>query len=226
MTQSNEIAIVTAYDKGIAHYADLCSFTKSEYCGRYGYKFFLDIKDEIPSGFIRISYILELMSLYPDIKWFVWMDNDTMIMNYNISLQSIIGDGFDFIIGEDWNGINSGVFFIRNCDNSKRFLQSVLDHKHTEEQLKYPKWWTDSEQAAIAFNLDKINALVCHHSIFNGYIIGPRPDNDWRTCGLGPFNKDYQAVQFKFGDFILHFVGDYQDNKIRNINKYLDLVIK
>lgn len=82
------IAIVTAYTPQIAELVAPISRNKQEYCDKWGYKFFLEIKDwdeklvGKSSGFYKIEYVLRLMKENPDIDTFVWMDNDALITNF------------------------------------------------------------------------------------------------------------------------------------------------
>jgi hypothetical protein len=55
-----------------------------------------------------------------------YIDMDAVIMNPEIKLESLIsvgGKGSDFIMTEDWNGLNTGVWFVKNTLWSKKFLE-------------------------------------------------------------------------------------------------------
>ena len=56
-----------------------------------------------------------------------------MIMKPSIKLENIInwaGNDWDIIISNDWNGINSGVFFVKNTSWSIQFLLLCNQQDH------------------------------------------------------------------------------------------------
>jgi hypothetical protein len=232
----SNIAVVTCYTSNIAELVAPLSQNKQEYCDRWGYKFFLEIISEqediwkkrvgMELGIYRFALILKLMREKPNIEIFVWMDNDAFVMNQTTKIEDIISNA-DLIIGEDWNGINTGVFFIRNNNKCHKFLDNIIKYNPNPFDGR-PYWWVKSEQCAVSDMLEKSGLVIDlhHHSLFNGYLIGPRPDNDWRTLGLGPRNPNWQPRSFQLGDFILHLVGTHNNEKLQLIEEYLGKVIK
>jgi len=230
-------AIATLYNRNVEELVKPLTENKREYCDRWGYKFFLNIVDYTEEdwenkyhrvfGYARIQYIRDLMLQYPDIDYFCWIDNDAFVMNQTISLESIIDKipPCDFIIGEDWNGINDGVFIIKNNKDTQEFLDKVFNFKPFLRDIR-PYWWVITEQCALTSLLGTIKTCIVHHSLINGYLIGPRPDNDWRRAGLKPFNQDWEPRGFQIGDFVLHLVGEHNSNKPALIQRYLQEVIK
>ena len=223
------IGIVCAYTPNIAQLVEPLTLNKKEYAEKYNYKFFHVVSDfsEMPKdrGFFRVYFISKLMNEYPNIEWFVWMDNDTCVMNFNIKLEQFIDNEYDFIIGEDWNGINSGVFFIHNNQAGKQFFIDVYN-TNAEDFPTKPKWWAVSEQCAFDAHKHSIKTKIVHHSLFNGYLIGPEFHNDWRRCGLKPSNPNWQVKQFALGDFLLHLVGTPLNEKEILIPSIIEVVIK
>ena len=63
-----------------------------------------------------------------DAQYILWMDNDSLIVNQTLSLESLIaGDpGKDFYISSDFNGINFGVFAVRNSEWSRQLFESLF----------------------------------------------------------------------------------------------------
>jgi hypothetical protein len=219
-------AIVTCYTNNIAELVAPLSANKQEYCDRHGYKFFLCQYEEPCSGFDRIRYIRRLMYDNPEIDTFMWMDNDAFVMNMMTPIEeitNIVNNEFDLLIGADWNGINTGVFLIKNTKRCQEFLCQVLDFKPNIQDGR-PYWWCISEQCAINDLMHTIDTVVCHHSLFNGYLIGPDESNDWRSRGLG--NKYWYDQRFRIGDFVLHLVGTTLENRKIQTEEYLSMVIK
>jgi len=229
------IAVVSAYTENIAELVAPLSANKQEYCDKWGYKFFLDIvpattvewskQNQKTFGLYRIILIKQLMIDHPEIDVFVWMDNDAFVMNFNKPLGDFIIPDIDLLIGEDWNGINVGVFFIRNNEQCRNFLQNVIDYIPPTTDIR-PYWWVISEQNSVSELLHTVNTGLVHHSLINGYLIGPRKDNDFRPFGLGPRIRDWQPRSFQLGDFALHLVGEHNENKPTLIKEYLEKVIK
>jgi len=233
------IDILTMHNKAIKPLTDITLKNKIEYCDKHSYNLCYDdftkpIIHENPANKdeanLRKLCLIKNTLLTTESDWLCWIDGDALIMNMQIPLSKFINDEFDFIIGEDWNGLNAGVFFIRNCMQSLEFINKCIEYKPTQFDMENtPFWWWPSEQCAytrLIGQVEDFNTFIVHHSYFNGYIIGPREDNDWRNHGIGPFNKEWKERRFQSGDFILHLVGDYLPNKIINAKKYIKEVIR
>jgi hypothetical protein len=146
-------------------------------------------------------------------------------MNYTVSLENFLDEDADFVIGEDWNGLNAGVFFLRVCQDSIDFIDRCIQYQPTNfDKTQTPWWWWPSDQCAFTRCLDTIKSKVVHHSLFNGYVIGPSNhlNNDWRYMNIGSF--DFVPRLFKRGDFILHLVSQSHD-KVQTIKQLLKKVV-
>lgn len=227
----SKIAVVSAYTKNIAELVQPLTKNKEEYCNLHGYKFFLNIVDcdvKDFSGYYRFNYILELMITNPEIELFCWIDNDAFITNFTIKLESFqdyLENDWNFIVGEDWNGINTGVFLIKNNPETRQFVQKILDFVPNPLDGR-PYWWVKSEQCAVNSLISTIKTILVPHYMINSYLITSRSDNDWRWAGLGPINTQWNTRVFQAGDFILHLVGTPNEEKPELINKYLKVVIR
>jgi hypothetical protein len=66
-------------------------------------------------------------------RWFFWIDADALFTNFDIEIESLIKEfatssifkPVDLLIAKDWNGLNSGVFLLRNSDDAKEYLKTV-----------------------------------------------------------------------------------------------------
>ena len=166
---------------------------KAAYCERHGYRFHaytesLDTSRPIPWS--KVLIILEIME-DPDCEWVFWTDADSLIMNSKIKLKYFLDDRYDMIVASDFNGINTGQFFIRNCKWSKDFLARV----YAKEEFINNGWW---EQAAIidlynnADSKDRDHIKVLKQRAMNSYV----PEMF--------FDKN---VYWHPDDFIIHFAG-------------------
>jgi hypothetical protein len=139
----------------------------------------------------------------PRLKWIVWMDADTLIMNHGIPIEDIIEEKNHFIITIDRCGINTGVFFARNCPWSVQFLNNVYNRTDCLSHC-FP------EQTAVARELERKEFLsytrIVPQRLFNSYpseIIGYS------------LNSTYHP-----GDFIIHFPSARNDDLTYLFNKY------
>lgn len=72
-----------------------------------------------------------------------WTDLDTIIMNPEMSLETFLPpddfDEVDFIVAEDWNGMNAGIFMLRISKWSLRYMSDVIAYRdyHEDEELEW-----------------------------------------------------------------------------------------
>uniref|UniRef100_A0A0D6QZR7 Uncharacterized protein n=1 Tax=Araucaria cunninghamii TaxID=56994 RepID=A0A0D6QZR7_ARACU len=140
------IAMVTASDesgtipeRSFQGLMKLVEPNKKRYADRHGYDF-IDASDAVdksrpPSW----SKILAVRNHLPKYDWIFWNDADSLVTNPNIALEdvlySITGDMDyqnmpDFIVTEDVTGVNAGMFFFRNSEWSRMFLD---------------RWWNQTD---------------------------------------------------------------------------------
>lgn len=171
---------------------------KEEYCRRHGYDFYAI--SETPPGrsvpWMKIPAALSLLSLEYD--WVVLVDIDAVIIDHSVKLEEFTDTRYDAIIGLDHNGINTGVFFVRNTVWSRLFLAEVWTL--TEEKMS-PWWW---EQAGI-MRMVKAEGVRNHVKLspqthFNSYVTNSLDDS-----------------------FIIHFPGSAKKEVWRYVLKYYGL---
>lgn len=171
----------------------LCTVSQKQHAKKHGYTRF---DDNFPFNSNRDypwAKIKLLENHLADWDWLVWIDGDVLITNQDCKIEKfieLIQPNKFMMIGEDFQGINSGVFFIRNCLLAHEFIKDV--------------WMWDGyggapffEQTAIDFFIHTPKyasdiQIVPHKyvSIFNAY--DPRMDSQ---------------VHWKPGDFCIHFAG-------------------
>jgi hypothetical protein len=146
-------------------------------------------------------------------KWVLWMDTDTLITNFKVSLTTLMrehitkeqqGDdskrrrAADIILTKDWNGINTGVFLIRHSEWSDGFLRRAWDEQ-TNPACDAPLGWWDQRGFVClldrkvnrgAFASDSHIHYLPLQRILNSYPLAPREHGD----------AVYQA-----GDFVAHY---------------------
>ena len=145
------------------------SLSKKLYCEKWGYSFDDDESIYDPSRHPAWSKILLLKKCLLETcekytkkyDFVIWMDADTMIMNDEIHLETLIDKYIDtskdFLVSRD-NGyrINTGVWFIRNNDYTMNILNKVWDNTEKGEQ----EYW---EQGSFCYLYDtNVDDLKSH----------------------------------------------------------------
>jgi mannan polymerase II complex MNN10 subunit len=151
--------------------------------------------------------------------YLMYIDMDVVIMHHSTPLSVFIdlSPSSDFIMTEDWNGVNTGIWLAKNTDFAHWFLktawnQTQLIPKKSKEGIPYP---FEYEQRAFHFLLNTeiwqqrrlphyrgdIEELRKHYFLlpqcaFNSYIMHP-----WYWHG------DREKSQYVEGDFLVHFAG-------------------
>jgi galactosyl transferase GMA12/MNN10 family len=169
----------------------LGTYNKLEYCFKHGYDFLLAQENLDKNRHVYWTKILLTLKALDNREndYVVWVDADTLIMNLNTKIEDLVKDGSDFYIAKDLNGINSGVYIIKNTPWAKDFMNNVYARTDCLSHLL-------PEQTAIALELEKPenieHALIVPQRFFNSY------------------PKEYkfgESASFQPGDFLIHFPG-------------------
>lgn len=164
---------------------------RQQYCERHGYAchVFTDAVKGRAAGWYRLPAVLTLLGR-GDFDWIFHLDLDAVIHDHSVRLEEFLDPRYDLIIGVDRNGINNGVFFIRNSTWSRLLYAEAWTRTHEKNSI----YW--AEQAALAGILrDNIGAQnhlkVMPHAFFNTYL---------------PEGEIQPAIE-STGAFIIHFAG-------------------
>ncbi|ORX88173.1 galactosyl transferase [Basidiobolus meristosporus CBS 931.73] len=200
----SEIAVVMAYDEKESHYLPRSRDNKEEYARKHGYKFLQDgIHDKsrgAVSAWGKIVSLRKYMKMYPNIKWFWWIDVDTVLMDPTIALEDhILGNltkpeysEKDMVISYDCNGLNAGSFLIRNSPWSQNFLATVYSPQYST-RFGY------AEQGTMQHLFETSPDVAEHFYFVPQNLINAFPIE---ACG----DEDY-VHSYKEGDLIIHFAG-------------------
>lgn len=197
MLPDKKIALVTMYDDNCKSYAQLSDITKKEYCRLHNYDYICMKQNAAPGkhpvwGKIRV--VRDLLNTYDIV---IWVDADAIIANKNFNIQPYIIDNFDLYISQDNNGINTGIFIIKNTETGKKILDQIWN---SYRQFQYV---TFRQQACLGY-LWKTkygpNIRILPHKLINSYDdIYPQRD---------------RVNIYKQGDFILHLPNERACNKV------------
>eukprot|EP01094_Clydonella_sp_ATCC50884_P021983 TRINITY_DN4953_c0_g1_i1.p1 TRINITY_DN4953_c0_g1~~TRINITY_DN4953_c0_g1_i1.p1 ORF type:complete len:510 (+),score=120.87 TRINITY_DN4953_c0_g1_i1:168-1532(+) len=119
-----KIGIIMAYEKAYAKkLGPMSKENKEEYGRKHGYDVMVNTSTIVRDR--KSSWAKVKMAEWhlPKYDWLFWADTDTLIMNMDVRLEAFIDDRYDIIITKDLNGLNAGVWFIRNTPWSMAFLK-------------------------------------------------------------------------------------------------------
>ncbi|KAI1664260.1 galactosyl transferase GMA12/MNN10 protein [Pyrenophora tritici-repentis] len=180
-------------------------------------------EDLAPGAWNKIAYLQHLTLtelLKPEderLEWILWIDRDAIVLDACRPLSSFLPpnspefDKYHIITNHDMNGLNAGVFLFRVNKWSSMFFSAVL---------AYPLYYPDvdlgfAEQTAMQLVLSSAEwkdhqAIVPQHW-FNLY-----PDGDQSVPAYisGVERPNLESWRVRRGDFVLHFAGNNEREKI------------
>lgn len=201
---------------------------KRIYAERHGYQLVLEngsgIDTRRPPAW---SKILALKRHLHRFDYLLFMDVDSLVMNMEVLLEDYTGGGeLDLIISEDWNGLNTGIFMLRNSTWSHQLLEQVWGSKDSEQEymaghesaldgVPYP---FEYEQRAFHYVFQTEAWKQRHLPVYDDSALaseGPLwshllvlPQCALNSYMLHPLSPHYEvARQWKEGDFIVHMAG-------------------
>lgn len=201
---SAKLAVVTlSAGDDFERLAALVNPPKARFCDRWGYDFVefhgtLDSHRPVPWSKIRA-----VQRVLPNYEWVVWCDADTVLWNAEDDLQRFVdeADGAAVVLQNNQDGVNTGLFFIRNCSWSFDFLDEV----YRQEQCIHHPWW---EQAAV-------NALLVRDDVQSRFGIYP-PGQPIRGFHGYYANGDWDKT-------FIHFAGLRDPERLRLIENLVRL---
>ncbi len=185
-TRQPRFAIATLYTPEIADFGEATSRIMASFARRHGYQAVI-ARDTLDASrhpaWSKLLLIEQFLVNHPDCTWLMWIDADAVIANPTQRLEDLVDEDVDFLVGDDMSDspINTGVFFIRNCEAALEMLRLAYAKV---EFLSHPCW----EQPAVAKAM-----LECSKTL-RTRIVSRRLFNSF-------FNEYHQ------GDFIIHFAG-------------------
>lgn len=148
MVKPGEIIFVSAHHPRKTYFAIKTRATFEKYTRRHGYGFYYD--EEIPQEqhthalhFRRCMSILKASEIYPDAKWFVWVDSDVYVNDYSIKVENLIDlDNLQIMYHvcheQNWGcyPINTGVKFVNR--EALAFERTIWDLRNTHPWTEFP----------------------------------------------------------------------------------------
>lgn len=198
---------------------------KLEYAQRHGYDTYCKTEGFTlpapgPIAAEKLFAIREYLDSHPNTDWVWWIDSDAIITNYTTKIEDLVDNDYHFIIGADGNGLNAGVFFLRNSPEGNAYLNWMIE--------VWPKYQTHHfyEQQIMIESYDMaewkpIMKVVPQHK-FNSHDCWP---NGWRP-GFG-VDVLGERAWWEPGDVVVHWPGSSLQTRLgRQIPYYMPKVIK
>lgn len=180
-----------------APYPEVVRFgTRSKvlYCQKHGYDFIIGSqkmtkclgisapnKKKLSIHWMKVPMMGTFLSEY---DWVVWTDADSIFLNPEISLESLIQDKYDVIFGTfglTQGARGTGHIYVKNCEWSRQFLK---------------EWWSSSKQLKEGqWDLERLNDFL-----------KTKPAEYFEHLGHLPVKlSDLSPDEFRLGDFLVHF---------------------
>jgi hypothetical protein len=211
-----KIAIVGAHDENYDNIGKYAHLNKKKYAEKNGYDYFLYTERLDP---FRPGYWYKVLAVKKHLKdydWIFWLDSDALIMNFDIKLEDLIDERFEFITTRDTespNYINSGQFLIKNCEWSLKFLDAWYSLEHVFISPGFDngalnKLYRDFEYIRNCIKIIPLRML-------SSFLV----DNNF--CS----RKFPIDVNFQEGDFVVHMAGIKHHYKEVLMQKYYNITL-
>lgn len=191
------ICIVTLFTEEIAAYGRLGAANKESYARRHGYDFAAYDRSSDSSRHPAFSKLAAMRTQLVNHDWVFWTDADSLIMNPDIHLESIIRRSPDSDMILSWEAgaapINTGQWLVRNTAWSAAALERI---SAPDCPNPWPHWL---EQGALVAWLREEPSRWRHVCRLHPRIMNSTPaSGTYRDLNL-------RASCYRRGDFIIHF---------------------
>jgi galactosyl transferase GMA12/MNN10 family len=163
-------------------YFEAAYAAKQDYCSRHGYDVHCvrAVDFSRHPAWAKIHVTRELLSRH---DWVFWTDADAIIANPNRKLEDLIDPSYDWIVGSDWNGLNTGQMLVQNTYSAREALDRVWENP---AGFEYRHGY---EQGALKL-------LIRNHSLGDVRVL-VTDQNVMNSC----------PTKYRSGDFIVHFAN-------------------
>jgi hypothetical protein len=211
---------------------------REKYCMKHGYHLITgnDLLDRSrPTAWSKIKAMNHYLNEY---DYVLYIDMDVVIMNFEQSLTNFIdlAPEKDFIMTEDWSGVNTGVWLAKNTQFSHWFLEAAWNQTQLIPRLSFdgkPHPF-EYEQRAFHFLLQTDVWRNRHLPVYRGNYKELRehfmilPQCSMNSYIMYPYywKGNREISHYVDGDFVVHFAGKKGKVKTNLMNYYLDLASK
>ena len=218
--------VITANDKNIEKFANLCNVSKEEYCKKWGLTFISykikDIEGTHPS-WQKLQILIDHINLN-QYDYIVWLDSDIIITNYTFDIRTLFDDKYALTFPEAWCSapgydpkahVFSACGIIINCKTPVS-LQIFNDANKLIEFKNYDCW----DQSAL---YKVINGSEYYNNLVHRV---PRRILDSADPLTGTIDQGRPKVTepWQHGNFSVHLtgLGDYELNRMPLAKYYME----
>ena len=177
IVKANNIVFVSGHHPRKTYFSIKTRATFEKYTRKHGYGFYYD-EEPPPEEYCNIRSlhyrrcvsIRKASVLYPDAKWFVWVDSDVYVNNYNAKVEHILdlNDGnilYHLFHERGWGQfpINTGVKFVNR--EALEWEDVIWGLRNTDPWTKYPF----EQKAMYEYVLPRIDKM--RYKIHDPYIL-------------------------------------------------------
>lgn len=205
--QPNRICIQILYTNNWLEIAKIILPIAIQYTNKHGYAIDVKCVDHPFDGYEKLRQIKDkFVNNKYDIV--MSMDADTIITNYTRKIEDLIDTDNDASFCYDHNGLNCGIFILRNTTKTKQIIDSALLQQGFEGMY--------CEQDALNKVKKYFNYKVVPQYKMNSYLYELYPEVGKQT---------HEQGQWKEGDFILHLPALSIEKRIEILTEYKDKII-
>lgn len=237
-----KIGILQKYNSKVEALADVSTINKLWYAERNGYVFIDDKNDYILEQGRSDTWLIELSLMnaileHPECDWFFWTDIDSLIMDYDFKLESLISKAgvehniiacmwpIDSMISfsdlqadkitvikarTTWFFVHTGNILVRNCKWSYDFLRMLYEDKRFLLQPELRDHVIGDEIGITTYYLGYLEYRK-HIKILDSQLLLTIPNRIPQST-IKPFRE---------GDFIFHVPLQPVDVKDETLRKYV-----
>jgi len=132
-----KVGLISLCDDGVESICAASTANKQAYADIHGYDLIVDEDIVDKSRPTSWSKLLAMRKYLPDYDFLLYVDIDTIIMSPERKLEDIVDYEYDQMLAADTNGVNCGVWMIRNTPWALWFI----DEMWSQEQFIAPKSW-------------------------------------------------------------------------------------
>jgi hypothetical protein len=132
-----KVGLISLCDDGVESICAASTANKQAYADIHGYDLIVDEDIVDKSRPTSWSKLLAMRKYLPDYDFLLYVDIDTIIMSPERKLEDIVDYRYDQMLAADTNGVNCGVWMIRNTPWALWFI----DEMWSQEQFIAPKSW-------------------------------------------------------------------------------------
>ena len=241
------VAVLVVYDKSYGgkdkNLVSRIIKNRENYCTLHGCTVVTHITTETdttqkivcPPAWSKLTAMLEQLKTNK-FAYVLYIDMDMIILNPKISPQRILAlapPEQDFVLTNDWSGVNTGIMFARNSEFSKWFLQTAWDQdqlvgKFSADGKPHP---FEYEQRAFHFLLNSDIWQYRQLPQYRGNSTELRrhftalPQCTMNSYLLHPLElrADRKASHYVEGDFLVHLAGKKGQIKMDLMNFFLTM---